>query len=157
MGALGVGLVAWPLVNSMNPDASVQAVSATEVDLSGIAEGQTVTLKWRGKPVFVRNRTAAEIESAKATPMSSLIDPQPDADRVRSFDKVLQEKWVVVVGVCTHLGCVPIKNQGDFDGWYCPCHGSHYDNAGRMRKGPAPRNLEIPAFAFLSPTKVRIG
>lgn len=153
MGAVGAAAVAWPFIHQMNPDASVQALSSTEVDLSSIAEGQVVTIKWRGKPVFVRHRTAKEIEEAKAVPVAALPDPQADADRVKKG----QDKWMVVIGVCTHLGCVPLTNQGEFNGWFCPCHGSHYDNSGRIRKGPAPLNLPVPPYEFVSDTLIRIG
>lgn len=153
MGAVGAAAVAWPFIHQMNPDASVQALSSTEVDLSSIAEGQVVTIKWRGKPVFVRHRTAKEIEEAKAVPVTALPDPQADADRVKKG----QDKWMVVIGVCTHLGCVPLTNQGEFNGWFCPCHGSHYDNSGRIRKGPAPLNLPVPPYEFVSDTLIRIG
>lgn len=157
-GAVAVGGIAWPLISQMNPDASTIAAGApVEVDLAPIGEGKSITLKWRGKPIFVRHRTAAEIASAKKDDSASLIDPQADAARIRAFEGKPQEKWVVVYGNCTHLGCVPIGYQGDYQGWYCPCHGSHYDNAGRIRKGPAPRNLDIPEFAFLSASKIRIG
>jgi ubiquinol-cytochrome c reductase iron-sulfur subunit len=157
-GAVAVGGVAWPLISQMSPDASTIAAGApVEVDLAPIAEGRAITLKWRGKPIFVRHRTAAEIEASKKDDKSGLPDPQPDAVRVRAFEGKAQEQWVVVYGNCTHLGCVPIGFSGDYNGWYCPCHGSHYDNAGRIRKGPAPRNLDIPEFAFLSASKIRIG
>lgn len=157
LGAVGLAGVVWPLVMQMNPDASVQAVASTEVDLSTIAEGQTVTIKWRGKPVFIRHRTPEEIAAAKADDGKPMPDPEPDASRVRSFEKDAQEPWIVVLGNCTHLGCVPIKNSGEYNGWYCPCHGSHYDNAGRIRKGPAPLNLVIPPYTFVSASKVKIG
>ena len=157
IGAAGGVMAAVPLVRQMWPDASVLAVSSSEVDLKPIAEGQTVTIKWRGKPVFIRHRTAMEIEAAKATKLAELKDPEEDAKRVKSFDKKAQEQWIVVLGNCTHLGCVPIKNSGEFNGWYCPCHGSHYDNSGRIRKGPAPLNLPVPPFEFLAADKIRIG
>ena len=157
VGAAGGVMAAVPFVKQMWPDASILAASSTEVDLKPIAEGQAVTVKWRGKPVFIRHRTAKEIEEAKATKLADLKDPSPDTQRVRSFDKKPQEQWIIVLGVCTHLGCVPIKNSGDFLGWYCPCHGSHYDNAGRIRKGPAPSNLPLPPFEFLSADKIKIG
>jgi ubiquinol-cytochrome c reductase iron-sulfur subunit len=135
----------------MNPDASTLALASTEVDIGSLPEGGMMTVKWRGKPVFVRHRTAKEIKDAEATPIASLPDPQTDAERVK------KPEWLVVVGVCTHLGCVPLGNQGEYDGWFCPCHGSHYDVAGRIRKGPAPRNLMVPEYAFKSDTVVRVG
>jgi len=151
VGAVGVGAVAWPLIDQMNPDASTVALAAIEVDISAIPEGQIVTVKWRGKPVFIRHRTPKEIEEAVDTPLSELRDPQTDAERVK------KAPWLVVVGVCTHLGCVPLGHQGKYDGWFCPCHGSVYDTSGRIRQGPAPLNLEVPEYAFLSDVKVRIG
>jgi ubiquinol-cytochrome c reductase iron-sulfur subunit len=116
-----------------------------------LPEGGIMTVKWRGKPVFVRHRSKKEIDEAQATPLAQLPDPQKDADRVK------KPEWLVVIGVCTHLGCVPLGNSGDYDGWFCPCHGSHYDTSGRIRRGPAPRNLEVPVYSFLTDTKVRIG
>lgn len=157
-GAVAAGAAVWPLISQMNPDASTIAAGApVEVDLATIAEGRAITLKWRGKPVFVRHRTAAEIAAAKKDDPEIKIDPEPDAKRVKAFEGKAQEQWVIVYGNCTHLGCVPTGFAGDFNGWYCPCHGSHYDNAGRIRKGPAPKNLFIPEYAFLSATKIRIG
>jgi ubiquinol-cytochrome c reductase iron-sulfur subunit len=152
-GAVGVAGVAWPIINQMNPDQSVLALASTEVDLSAITEGQTVTIKWRGKPVFIRNRTAAELAEVRAVPMKDLKDPQKDDDRVLAG----KDKWLVVLGNCTHLGCVPVSNSGDYKGWYCPCHGSHYDASGRIRRGPAPKNLFVPEYKFISDTKIRIG
>jgi len=157
-GAVAVGGAVWPLISQMNPDASTIAAGApVEVDLATIAEGRAITLKWRGKPVFVRHRTAAEIASSKKDDPEIKIDPEADAKRVKAFEGKAQEQWVIVYGNCTHLGCVPTGFAGDFNGWYCPCHGSHYDNAGRIRKGPAPKNLFIPEYAFLSASKIRIG
>lgn len=154
MGALGAAAVIWPFVNSMNPSADVLALSTTEVDLSPIAEGQEIKVMWRGKPVFIRHRTAENIAEAEAVPMSELRDPQTDAERVKKDKK----QWLVMVGICTHLGCVPLGNQaGEYHGWFCPCHGSYYDTAGRIRKGPAPKNLVIPPYEFISETKVKIG
>ncbi|MGB1539712.1 MAG: ubiquinol-cytochrome c reductase iron-sulfur subunit [Rickettsiales bacterium] len=154
MAVVGAGAVAWPLVDQMNPSADVLALSSTEVDLSPIAEGQSITVLWRGKPVFIRHRTAAEIEEARNVPMDELRDPQPDSDRVKEG----KEQWLVMLGVCTHLGCVPLGNRsGDYDGWFCPCHGSHYDTSGRIRKGPAPTNLLVPDYTFLSDDRIRIG
>jgi ubiquinol-cytochrome c reductase iron-sulfur subunit len=154
--AVGAGALAWPLIDQMNPSADVLALSSIEVDLSQIEVGQAVTVKWRGKPVFIRHRTPENIAEAQAVPLNALRDPQPDAERAQ------KPEWLVVIGVCTHLGCVPLGNKsgepkGDFDGWFCPCHGSHYDSAGRIRKGPAPLNLPLPEYAFLTDTSVRIG
>ncbi|HXK54237.1 MAG TPA: ubiquinol-cytochrome c reductase iron-sulfur subunit [Hyphomicrobiales bacterium] len=151
--AVGAAAAVWPLVDQMNPDASVQALAAIEVDLSAIEEGQSVTVKWQGKPVFIRHRTAKEIEEARSVDISTLRDPQSDEQRVKEG----HEQWLVMVGICTHLGCVPVGQSGDFDGWFCPCHGSHYDTAGRIRRGPAPLNLEVPAYEFVEDEKVRIG
>lgn len=149
--AVGAAAAAWPFIHQMNPSADVLALSSTEVDLSQIAAGQSVTILWRGKPVFVRHRTAAEIEQAQKDDGAALPDPQKDADRVK------KPEWLVMMGVCTHLGCVPLGQKGEFGGWFCPCHGSHYDTSGRIRKGPAPSNLPIPQYAFLNDTRIRIG
>ncbi len=151
VAAVGVGAIAWPLISQMNPDASTLALASTEVDISSIAEGGILTVKWRGKPVFVRHRTKKEIEEAASVKAADMPDPQSDAARVK------KPEWLVVVGVCTHLGCVPLGHSGDYDGWFCPCHGSVYDTSGRIRKGPAPRNLEVPAYTFISDTKLQIG
>jgi len=137
----------------MNPDASVQALASTEVDLSPVKEGQIITVKWRGKPVFIAHRTKQEIEDARKTQLRELPDPVADDARVKKG----KEQWLVLVGVCTHLGCVPLGHQGDYKGFFCPCHGSHYDTSGRIRKGPAPTNLEVPPYEFASDTMVRIG
>lgn len=150
-GAVGAGAAVWPLIDQMNPDASTLSMASTEVDLSAIEVGQSITVLWRGKPVFVRRRTAAEIAEARAVPMDVLPDPQADEARVE------KPEWLIMVGVCTHLGCVPMGEAGDFGGWFCPCHGSHYDTAGRIRKGPAPLNLEVPAYTFISDTLIKIG
>lgn len=155
-GAVGAGCFAWPFIDSLNPAADTLAMSTTEVDLTPIQEGQAITVKWRGKPVFVRHRTAKEIEDAKAVNVAELRDKEEDSARVK------KDQWLVMVGVCTHLGCVPLGQKdtdpkGDFGGWFCPCHGSHYDTSGRIRKGPAPKNLAIPAYSFVSDTKVKIG
>jgi ubiquinol-cytochrome c reductase iron-sulfur subunit len=149
--AVATGAAIWPFIAQMNPDASTLALSSTEVDLGAIAEGQIVTIKWRGKPVFVRHRTKKEIQESEAVPLKDLPDPQADKDRVK------KPEWLVVVGVCTHLGCIPLGHQGKYDGWFCPCHGSDYDVSGRIRQGPAPRNLEVPEYAFLSDAKIKIG
>lgn len=145
------GAVVWPLIAQMNPDASTLALASTEVDLSAIPEGQIVTVKWRGKPVFVRHRTAEEIKAAEGVDMAVLPDPEPDSKRVK------RPEWLVVVGVCTHLGCIPTGKEGEFDGWFCPCHGSVYDLSGRIRSGPAPTNLEVPPYAFIAENKIKIG
>ena len=151
VGAVAACAAAWPLIDQMNPSADVLALASTEVDLSGIAVGASVTVVWRGKPVFIRRRTAEEIAAARAVPMEDLPDPQADQDRVQ------KDEWLVMVGVCTHLGCVPLGQQGDFGGWFCPCHGSHYDTSGRIRKGPAPETLHVPGYTFLSDTRILIG
>ncbi|MCU0987039.1 MAG: ubiquinol-cytochrome c reductase iron-sulfur subunit [Acetobacteraceae bacterium] len=156
MAAVGVGALAWPFIQSMNPSASVLALASTEVDLNPIAEGQSITVMWRGKPVFVRHRTAEDIAAANDVQLASLPDPQPDSARVQKAE------WLVMLGVCTHLGCVPLGQRptdarGDFGGWFCPCHGSHYDTSGRIRRGPAPRNLEVPEYTFTNDTTIRIG
>ena len=152
VGAVAVGSVAWPLISQMNPDASTIAAGAPiDVDLSAIGEGVIVTVKWRGKPIFVRHRTKKEIEEAADAPLAQLPDPQTDAQRVK------KPEWLVVIGVCTHLGCIPLGHQGEYEGWFCPCHGSVYDTSGRIRKGPAPKNLEVPNYVFASDTKLTIG
>lgn len=158
MAVVGGCSAAWPLVNSMNPAADVLALSSIEFDLSPVQPGQTVKTKWRGKPVFIRHRTQADIEESRKVPMSELKDPQSDDARVQKG----REQWLVMVGVCTHLGCIPLAGAGDYGGeghggWFCPCHGSHYDTAGRIRKGPAPKNLEIPQYTFLSDNRIKIG
>lgn len=153
-GAVGAVALAWPFIDSMNPSADVLAMASTDVDLSAIAEGQEIKVMWRGKPVFIRHRTPQNIEEAKAVNISELRDPATDASRVQKG----HEQWLIMIGVCTHLGCVPLGGgQGDYHGWFCPCHGSHYDTAGRIRKGPAPHNLVIPPYVFTSDTKVKIG
>ena len=156
IGAVGVGLAAWPFIDLMNPSKDVLALATTEVDLSPIEVGQRITVVWRGKPVFIDHRTQAEITDARQVNLDDLKDPQPDAKRVK------KPEWLIVVGVCTHLGCIPLGQstgdpRGDFGGWFCPCHGSQYDTAGRIRRGPAPRNLDVPPYEFISDTKIRIG
>ena len=156
MGAVGAAAVAWPIIDSMNPAADVRALSSTEVDLSPVEEGMAITVIWRGNPVFVRHRTAAEIEAARGVALDDLPDPQTDEDRVQKAE------WLIMVGLCTHLGCIPKgqrvgDNKGDWDGWFCPCHASHYDTSGRIRKGPAPRNLDVPPYEFLDDTTIHIG
>ena len=155
VGAVGV---AWPFIASMNPSGDVLALASADVDLGPIAEGQAITVVWRGKPVFVRRRTAEEIREAVAVNVGELRDPAPDSAR----HKAGKDQWLIVVGVCTHLGCVPLGQKptdarGDYGGWFCPCHGSHYDTAGRVRKGPAPLNLAIPDYTFTSDTRIRVG
>ena len=151
VGAVGMTSAVWPLVDQMNPSADVLALASVEVDLSSIPEGQTVKILWRGKPVFIRHRTADEITRAIADNTADLKDPQDDQLRAE------RPEWLIMVGVCTHLGCVPLDQRGDFGGWFCPCHGSHYDISGRIRKGPAPRNLDVPKYTFLNDTTVNIG
>jgi ubiquinol-cytochrome c reductase iron-sulfur subunit len=150
-GAVGTAAALWPFVDSFNPTADVLALSGTEVDLSAVAEGQAITVVWRGKPIFVRHRTADEITRARADDQASLPDPQTDADRA------IKPEWLVMIGICTHLGCVPLGRQGEFGGWFCPCHGSHYDTSGRIRKGPAPSNLHIPPYRFVADNRIYIG
>jgi ubiquinol-cytochrome c reductase iron-sulfur subunit len=150
-GAVGTAGAIWPLISQMNPDASTLALSSIEVDIGAIPKGQIVTVKWRGGPVFIRHRTEAEIKAAEKDDTASLKDPQTDEARVK------KPEWLIVRGVCTHLGCVPVGLAGDYNGWFCPCHGSTYDTSGRIRKGPAPANLEVPEYTFLSDTKVKIG
>ena len=151
LGAVGVGAAVWPLIDQMNPDASVKALAITEVDISKIGLGKTITVLWRGKPVFIRRRTQEEISKAQNVNLEELKDPQKDEDRVK------KSEWLIMTGVCTHLGCVPLGEKGDFGGWFCPCHGSHYDTSGRIRKGPAPTNLEIPKYEFIDNNTIKIG
>jgi ubiquinol-cytochrome c reductase iron-sulfur subunit len=151
IGAVGTAMAIWPFVDQMNPSADVLALSTTEVDISAIEVGSEITAVWQGKPVFIRHRTEQEISAAEAVDINTLPDPQADAERAEN------PEWLIMVGVCTHLGCVPLKEAGDFNGWFCPCHGSHYDTSGRIRKGPAPLNLAVPPYAFLDDTTVKIG
>jgi ubiquinol-cytochrome c reductase iron-sulfur subunit len=153
MSALGAAAVLWPVIDSLNPSADVLALSSTEVDLSQIKEGQTIKITWRGKPVFIKHMTDDEIKQAKEASLSELKDPQTYEERIQ----VGHEKWLIMIGVCTHLGCIPIADKGDYQGFFCPCHGSYYDNAGRIRKGPAPKNLVVPEYKFLDNNKVVIG
>jgi len=154
VGAVGVAAVAVPLIAQMNPDASTIAAGAPiEVDLTPIAEGQVIKVFWRSKPIFISHRTKKEIEEAQTVNVSSLPDPQPDSARVKPG----HDQWLVVIGICTHLGCIPIAHEGNYDGWFCPCHGSQYDSSGRIRQGPAPKNLFLPPYQFLSDTRIRIG
>ncbi len=156
VGAIGAAVSAWPFIDIMNPSADVLALASTELDLSAIEEGQAITAIWRGKPIFIRKRTEAEIDTAKDAKLADLKDPENDADRVQ------KPEWLVMIGICTHLGCIPLgqksgQPKGEFNGWFCPCHGSHYDTSGRIRKGPAPKNMEIPPYTFLNDTTIRIG
>jgi len=151
LGAVGVGATVWPLIDQMNPDASVKALASTEVDISSIQPGQSITVLWRGKPVFIKRRTAEEIAQARKVDIEKLPHPEKDEDRAKN------PEWLVMLGMCTHLGCVPLGNKGEYDGWFCPCHGSHYDTSGRIRKGPAPKNLEIPKYEFVNSNTIKIG
>tara|TARA_R110002110_G_scaffold18457_48_gene77467 strand:- start:105 stop:788 length:684 start_codon:yes stop_codon:yes gene_type:complete len=164
-GVVAVGAAVWPLVNQMNPSADVLALSSIRVDVSGIEPGTQLTVKWLGKPVFIRRRTDEEIEAGRAVELSELPDQDaenanlssgsPATDANRALDET--GEWLVMMGVCTHLGCVPLGDAGDFDGWFCPCHGSHYDTAGRIRKGPAPRNMDIPVAEFVDEATIKLG
>jgi ubiquinol-cytochrome c reductase iron-sulfur subunit len=165
VGAVGLAATVWPFINQMNPDASALALASSEVDIGSIQAGESVTIKWRGKPVVIRNRTEKEIADAKGAALSDLKDPiarnanlpadaqATDANRAAAG----KENWFVMVNVCTHLGCIPLGQQGEYEGWFCPCHGSVYDTAGRIRKGPAPENMAVPVYSFLSDTKIKIG
>jgi ubiquinol-cytochrome c reductase iron-sulfur subunit len=165
-GVVGVGGAVWPFIDQMRPDASTLALSSVEVDVSSLTPGMSLTVKWRGKPVFIRNRTPEEIESSQKVPLAELKDPlarnanltsdAPANDLDRSAGQG-KENWLVMIGVCTHLGCIPLGQQGEYGGWFCPCHGSSYDTAGRIRKGPAPENMAVPVFSFISDTKIRVG
>jgi len=165
-GVVTTGAAVWPLINQMNPSADVQALSSIQVDVSAVAPGTQITVKWLGKPVFIRYRTEEEIAAAREVPLSELIDPlarnanlpadESAADEHRAFGE--NGEWLVMMGVCTHLGCVPIGDgAGDFGGWFCPCHGSHYDTSGRIRRGPAPENLPVPVAEFLDATTIKLG
>jgi len=156
IGSIGTAAFIWPFLKSMNPAEDTLALGSTEVDLSEISVGQSKTVKWRGKPVFIRRRTVEEIAEAKNIDIASLRDPMSDAERVQ------KEEWLILEGVCTHLGCVPLgqkisDTKGEFNGWFCPCHGSHYDSSGRIRKGPAPENLAVPPYEFINDTTIKIG
>tara|TARA_R110002124_G_scaffold114535_46_gene269669 strand:+ start:5366 stop:5827 length:462 start_codon:yes stop_codon:yes gene_type:complete len=153
VAGVGAAATVWPLINQMNPDASTLAVASIEFSLVGIESGQSVTILWRGLPVFVRNRTDKEVAEAKAVPMSELKDPATDESRTKEG----HENWLIMIANCTHLGCIPTGESGEFDGWACPCHGSQFDTAGRIRKGPAPTNLVVPPYEFISDTLVQIG
>lgn len=164
-GAVATGAAVWPLINQMNPSADVQALASIRVDVSGVTEGSQLTVLWQGKPVFIRYRTVDEIEEARSVEVDTLPDPiagndnlnvgAPATDENRSLDE--EGKWLVQMGVCTHLGCVPLGEAGDFGGWFCPCHGSHYDTSGRIRRGPAPRNLPIPVASFVDEETIQLG
>ena len=156
LGAIGTAGFIWPFLKSMNPAEDTLALGSTEVNIADIEEGQGITVKWRGKPVFIRRRTQEEISEAKAVKLEDLKDPAIDDDRVK------KDEWLVLVGICTHLGCVPLGQKitdmkGEYNGWYCPCHGSHYDSSGRIRKGPAPTNLAVPPYSFINDTTIKIG
>ncbi|MBX4955467.1 ubiquinol-cytochrome c reductase iron-sulfur subunit [Rhizobium lentis] len=165
-GAVGAAAFAWPFIDQMRPDASTLALASIEVDVASLEPGMSLTVKWRGKPIFIRNRTPEEVKAAADVPVSDLKDPvarnanlpadaqATGADRSGGEGK---ENWIVMIGTCTHLGCVPLGQAGEYNGWFCPCHGSVYDTAGRIRKGPAPENLAIPTFSFVSDTKIKIG
>jgi ubiquinol-cytochrome c reductase iron-sulfur subunit len=165
VGGVGVALTMWPFISQMNPDASVLALATIDIDIEPISQGQSVTVNWRGNPVFIRHRTPAEIEAARAVPVEDLPDRVARnanlAEDAAATDenRVVEgrEAFLVQIGICTHLGCVPIGEQGDFQGWFCPCHGSHYDTAGRIRRGPAPENLHIPPYEYLTDTRIRVG
>ncbi len=163
MGVVGVGLAAWPFIDQMNPSAAVLALSSAEVDLTPVQEGQQITIMWRSKPVFVRKRTAKEIAEARTVNVADLPDTVarnanlPDAAPATDANRTIKPQWLVLIGICTHLGCIPLFNQGEFGGYLCPCHGSQYDTAGRIRKGPAPENLFIPPYAFMNDSRIKIG
>jgi len=165
VGAVGAAGAVWPFIDQMNPDASVLALSSVEIDISPIEVGQSIVLKWRGNPIFVRHRTAKEIEESKAVPLADLPDQEArNANAVEGSDasdinRVVagKENILLMIGVCTHLGCVPIGEAGEFNGWFCPCHGSHYDTSGRIRKGPAPENLHVPPYKYIDDSKIVIG
>ena len=156
MATFGSAFAVWPFLDSMNPTADVLAQGTKEINLDRIEKGKSITIKWRGKPVFIKHRTDKEIQEAQFINISTLRDPEEDRDRA------INPEWLIVVGVCTHLGCIPLGQnkgdvKGDFKGWFCPCHGSHYDTSGRVRKGPAPKNLEVPKYSFIGQNKIKIG
>jgi ubiquinol-cytochrome c reductase iron-sulfur subunit len=165
-GAVVAGAAVWPLVNQMNPSADVKAQASIRVDISAVEPGTQLTVLWQGKPVFIRSRTAEEISAAQETPLEDLVDQKAENANLTDPESQATDEnrrlsadgtWLVTMGVCTHLGCVPLDHQGDFGGWFCPCHGSHYDTAGRIRKGPAPRNLPIPIVAFVDDVTIQLG
>ena len=156
LGGVGAASLAIPFISSMNPGKDTLALASTEIDLTPLEEGQSLTVVWRGKPVFIKHRTKKDIEDAKNTSLIDLPDAEEDSARVQN------DKWLIVLGVCTHLGCVPLgqktsDTKGDYGGWFCPCHGSHYDVSGRIRKGPAPKNMEIPKYEFVDTNTIKIG
>ena len=151
VGAVGLGATIWPFIAQMNPDRSVKALATTEVDISQIEPGKSITVLWRGKPVFIKRRTESEISEAESVSLNELIHPEKDQDRVKKAE------WLVMMGICTHLGCVPLSDKGEYNGWFCPCHGSHYDTSGRIRKGPAPTNMEVPKYEFVNNNTIKIG
>jgi ubiquinol-cytochrome c reductase iron-sulfur subunit len=154
VGAVGAAAVAWPLISQMNPDASTIAAGAPiDVDLAPIAEGQAIKVFWRGKPIYINHRTKKEIDEARNVNVATLPDPQTDQARVKEG----HDQWLILIGICTHLGCIPIVHSGPYDGFFCPCHGSVYDTSGRIRSGPAPTNLALPPYQFVSDTKIKIG
>ena len=172
-GAVVTGAAVWPLVNQMNPSADVQALSSIRVDVAGVTPGTQITVLWQGKPVFIRARTEEEIAAAREVPVEELVDPGANNANLADADAPATDEnrtlpnpegselpvgtWLVQMGVCTHLGCVPLGESGDFGGWFCPCHGSHYDTAGRIRRGPAPRNLPVPVAAFVDAATIELG
>ena len=151
LGAVGLGAAIWHFIDQMNPDKSVEALASTEVNISSVEPGKSITVLWRGKPVFIKRRTPEEIAEAKKVKLDDLKHPERDEDRVK------KEEWLVMLGICTHLGCVPLSNKGEYNGWFCPCHGSHYDTSGRIRKGPAPTNMEVPKYEFVNSNTIKIG
>jgi ubiquinol-cytochrome c reductase iron-sulfur subunit len=156
LGVAGVVMAAWPFIDSINPAKDVLALASTEVDLSSVEVGMAITVKWRGKPIFIRHRTEEDIAAANDVNLADLRDPEADKDRVK------KPEWLIMIGICTHLGCIPSGQnigdaKGEFGGWYCPCHGSNYDTSGRIRKGPAPFNLKVPPYTFTSDTTIVIG
>ena len=156
VAAVGIAAFVWPLIASMNPAADVLALSSVDIGLDDIELGQRVTVQWRGRPVFIDHRSQAQIARAREEDSADLVDPEPDSARIQ------RDEWLIVIGICTHLGCVPLGQKttdprGAFAGWFCPCHGSHYDTSGRIRRGPAPRNLEVPPYQFLDDGRMRIG
>lgn len=168
--AVGAAAAIWPFIAQMNPDAGAQALASVEVDLAPVKEGQAITVMWRGKPIFIRNRTKQEVDAANKVALSDLPDDSarnlalPESAPAEDINRTKKghENWLVLIGICTHLGCIPkgqamADTKGDYDGWFCPCHGSHYDTSGRIRKGPAPRNLDVPPYEFVSDTKIKIG
>ena len=163
VGTVGATLTAWPFIDQMNPTSAVLALASIEVDLSPVQVGQQIVVKWRGHPLFVRRRTPKEIAESVAVPISDLPDPDarnanlPEGAQATDKDRATKPEWLILVGVCTHLGCTPTVFEGDYGGWLCHCHGSQYDTAGRIRKGPAPQNLAVPPYSFLSDTRVRVG